>query len=124
MPGPCRFPFAPWLWKRRTGGAFQWRNAVVFFARWLWRLETLLMFIGGALLLSVALLYEEIPMETYNWIKGWPRLSAEVQIIFWAAGGVSVLALTVADVWKRRDARSWLLGLWVFGTFVFTTIFN
>jgi hypothetical protein len=35
-----------------------------------------------------------------------------------------VLALVVADLWKRRDAGSWLLALWVLGTLVFTGIRN
>src|SRR5208282_781567 len=34
------------------------------------------------------------------------------------------LALAVGDVWKRRDTRSWLLALWVLGTFLFTALFN
>jgi hypothetical protein len=48
----------------------------------------------------------------------------EVQIVFWAMGGVCVLALAVADIWYARDPRSWLLVLWVFGTFLFTSLFN
>jgi hypothetical protein len=48
----------------------------------------------------------------------------EIQIIFWAIGGAWVLTLTLADVWVRRDAHSWLLGLWVFGTFLFAAFFN
>jgi hypothetical protein len=48
----------------------------------------------------------------------------EVQIIFWAIGGVWVLALTLAEMASRRDALSWLLGLWVLGTFLFTAFLN
>jgi len=35
-----------------------------------------------------------------------------------------VLALAGLDVFHRRDACSWLLGLWVFGTFLFAAFFN
>ena len=48
----------------------------------------------------------------------------EFQVVFWAVGGISVLALAFADVFRRRDAYSWLLLLWVFGTFLFTAFFN
>ena len=40
------------------------------------------------------------------------------------AGGVSVLALAALDLWEHRDAESFLLALWVFGTFVFTAFVN
>jgi len=47
-----------------------------------------------------------------------------LQIAFWAAGGVCVLVLAVADVWDRRDAHSVLLALWIAGIFLFTAFFN
>jgi hypothetical protein len=37
---------------------------------------------------------------------------------------LSVLALAVADLVRRRDAQVWLLGLWVLGTFVFAAFCN
>jgi hypothetical protein len=48
----------------------------------------------------------------------------KIQIIFWAAGGVCVLALAIADILRRRDARSWLLASWMFGTFIFAAFVN
>jgi hypothetical protein len=36
-----------------------------------------------------------------------------MQIIFWSIGGAWVLAVAMADLALLRDARSWLLGLWV-----------
>ena len=104
-----------------TGGCLA---AVLFLAPWLWRARALLALAGGAALLAFVIFGEGAFWQTYHWIQGWPRLSMEAQIIFWSIGGVSVLALAVADVWKRRDARSWLLALWVMGTFVFTAVFN
>jgi hypothetical protein len=47
-----------------------------------------------------------------------------IQIIFWLIGGIGVLSLAVADTFCRRDSRSWLLTLWVLGTFLFAAGFN
>jgi hypothetical protein len=47
-----------------------------------------------------------------------------VQMTFFIAAGFSVLALAAADTWKRRDADSWLLTLWILGTFIFTGFVN
>jgi hypothetical protein len=38
--------------------------------------------------------------------------------------GISVLALAGLDIWRKRNAESLLLALWVFGTFFFTSIVN
>jgi hypothetical protein len=46
------------------------------------------------------------------------------QLTLFIAAGFSVLALAAADLWKRRDADSLLLMLWVFGTFIFTGFLN
>jgi 4-amino-4-deoxy-L-arabinose transferase-like glycosyltransferase len=47
-----------------------------------------------------------------------------VQLTIFIAAGVSVMALAAADAWKRKDADSLLLMLWVAGTFVFTGFLN
>jgi 4-amino-4-deoxy-L-arabinose transferase-like glycosyltransferase len=105
-----------------TGGGLA---SVLFLAPWwLWRPRALLALVGGVALPAFALFSEGTLLQVYRWNQGWPRISMEGQIIFWTIGGVSVLALAVSDVWKRRDARSWLLALWVIGVFVFTAIFN
>jgi hypothetical protein len=52
------------------------------------------------------------------------RMLAETQTVFWAVGGLSVLALAVTDFLKRRDAQASLLALWIFGTFLFAAFFN
>jgi hypothetical protein len=104
-----------------TGGCLA---TAIFLAPWLWRARTLLALAGGVAVAAFALFSEGTLLHAYGWIHGWPRFSMEAQIIFWTAGGVSVAALAVADVWKRRDARSWLLALWIMGTFVFTAGFN
>ena len=63
---------------------------------------------------------------------GWVRLSThvthwgwvEIQLAFFVAGGISLLALAVIDAWKNRDADSSFLTLWVLGTFVFAVYVN
>jgi 4-amino-4-deoxy-L-arabinose transferase-like glycosyltransferase len=51
-------------------------------------------------------------------------LSVGIQLTFFLAAGFSVMALATVDAWKRRDAGSLLLMLWVFGTFIFTGFLN
>jgi 4-amino-4-deoxy-L-arabinose transferase-like glycosyltransferase len=47
-----------------------------------------------------------------------------VQLLLFIAGGISVLALAVSDVWRRRDADSVFLATWVAGTFMFAAYLN
>ncbi len=56
-------------------------------------------------------------LRQHGWIVG-------PQLALFIAAGVSVLALTVMDVWTHRDAESLLLALWVFGTFIFAAFLN
>jgi hypothetical protein len=81
-------------------------------------------FAGAAVLAIIALFAGGMMPRYYNWFQGPSRTLVELQVVFWAAGGISVLALTIADVFRRRDASSWLLALWVFGTFLFAAFFN
>jgi 4-amino-4-deoxy-L-arabinose transferase-like glycosyltransferase len=53
-----------------------------------------------------------------------PGAGEILQILLWASGGISLLALAAADVYRRRDADSLLLACWVLGTFIFTAFFN
>jgi hypothetical protein len=47
-----------------------------------------------------------------------------IQLTLFIAAGFSVMALAAGDAWKRRDADTLLLALWVFGTFLFTGFVN
>jgi 4-amino-4-deoxy-L-arabinose transferase-like glycosyltransferase len=104
-----------------TGGCLA---VAVWFAPWLWRRRMPALFAGAAVLAIIALLAGGMMPRHYNWFQGASRTLVELQVVFWAAGGIGVLALAGADVFRRRDASSWLLALWVFGTFLFTAFFN
>ena len=47
-----------------------------------------------------------------------------IQLVVFIAGGISILALAIADYRRERDANSLLLLLWVIGTFWFTAYLN
>ncbi|MFZ0277999.1 MAG: glycosyltransferase family 39 protein [Candidatus Sulfotelmatobacter sp.] len=47
-----------------------------------------------------------------------------IQLTLFIAAGFSVMALAAVDAWRRRDADSLLLMLWVLGTFIFTGFVN
>ena len=105
-----------------TGGCLA---GVFFFAPLFWRRRMWTVCLAGAALLACACFWSEAGLKKhYSWIPDSSWASVEIQMVFWAIGGVGVLALAVADVWRRRDARAWLLALWVFGTFLFTAFFN
>ena len=104
-----------------TGGCLA---MVIFFAPWLWRSWTWAGFAAGVILIASAIFVEGTMLKRYDMLNGPSRVLVEVQIIFWAIGGVSVLGLAVADVWRQRDAWSCLLALWVFGPFLFVVFCN
>ena len=103
-----------------TGGGLA---AAAFVAPWWsWRARPVLMMVGGTL--AMGLCARSTLLQAYHWIHGWSLASLEGQMLFWAISGISLLALAALDVRDRRDARSWLLALWIFGTFVFTGVLN
>jgi hypothetical protein len=104
-----------------TGGCLA---VVAFLAPLLWRTRVLAMFAGGSVVLAAAKFLGESLLKKHDAVQDGSQICVEFQILFWAAGGLGVLALALADVWGRRDARSWLLALWVLGTFLFAAFFN
>jgi hypothetical protein len=99
-----------------TGGCFA---AALFCAPFLWRRRVLLDFAAAAVLFTALALAGGMATKEFPWLAGHHRVCAEVQIPFWAAGGMCVLALALGDVWQKRDSSSWLLALWVLGVFGF-----
>jgi len=104
-----------------TGGCVA---VAVFFMPLLWRVRTLAAFAATAALIATALFFEGAKLEKNISPEATTATFVEIQIIFWAVGGIGALALAVENVWSRRDAKSCLLALWVFGTFLFAAVFN
>jgi Dolichyl-phosphate-mannose-protein mannosyltransferase len=105
--GGCALPaltFAPFIWPRKKILAVWVLSAVAGF------------FIStGRISLGETL----GPSDFY---EHW--LLVGVQLTLFIAAGFSVMALAAADTWKRKDADSLLLMLWIFGTFFFTGFVN
>jgi hypothetical protein len=99
-----------------TGGCLA---VVTFFAPLLWPRRELLLGAIASIVIG-AILFAAVT-STFAVKPGSLEL---VQILFWTAGGISLLALAVTDLYRRRDADSLLLVCWVLGTFIFTAFFN
>jgi hypothetical protein len=63
-------------------------------------------------------------LKDYAPIEGSSRLLIQLQVVFWAIIGASLIALALQDLKERRDPAAWLLALWVVGTFVFAAFCN
>jgi len=74
--------------------------------------------LSGLAALAVAAGWGHLSTHVTHW--GW----VEIQLAFFVAGGISLLALAVIDAWKNRNADSSFLTLWVLGTFVFAVYVN
>jgi 4-amino-4-deoxy-L-arabinose transferase-like glycosyltransferase len=104
-----------------TGGCVA---VAVFFAPLLWRRRTLMVGGGAIILLAAFAVFTGVLGINFDEPNRESPLLMDLQIVFWAAGGLGVLALAVVDVAQRRDAGAWLLMLWVGGTFSFTAFCN
>jgi len=99
-----------------TGGCLA---VAVFFAPLLWSWRELLL--GAAASLAGAVILFVLARSTFEQ----PLATGQIlQILFWAAGGISVIALAITDICRRRDADALLLLCWMIGTFVFTAFLN
>lgn len=103
-----------------TGGCVA---TAFFFAPLLWRRTPAILSVV-AILAIVFFFLARMAMCYYPALDGRARTAVEIQMAFWAIGGVSVLALAIAEVRRRPDAQSWLLALWVWGTFLFAALVN
>jgi len=101
-----------------TGGC---AATIAFFAPLLWRWTPKLIGITVfstlmSILIAGGVFTHYIDIES--------SVAAKVQFAFWALGGVSILALATVELRRQRDAGSWMLALWVWGTFAFTALIN
>jgi 4-amino-4-deoxy-L-arabinose transferase-like glycosyltransferase len=100
-----------------TGGCFA---MLTFFSPLLWSRRSFLIGTGISLAGCAIALWLLTAKSDLVQADAWQS----AQILFWAAGGIGLLALTITDLYRRRGADSLLLACWVLGTFVFTTFFN
>jgi 4-amino-4-deoxy-L-arabinose transferase-like glycosyltransferase len=117
-----RFRSGPLLTAKITAGlsfAGGCLASLLFFAPWLWRLRTLAVAgaAGGLLVLAGHLL---LPVNAL----GVTDPGSLLQLTVFGLAGAGVVALSVSDAGRRRDADSILLALWVLGTLLFAVFFN
>jgi 4-amino-4-deoxy-L-arabinose transferase-like glycosyltransferase len=96
----------------------------LFFAPLLWSLKTLCAFFLSIALFGILLFSSGIVLQDYGPLIGSSRGLLETQVIVWSTGGLCVLALALVQLGKKPSPESWLLALWVFGTFFFAAFFN
>jgi len=100
---------------------------VIFFISRLWRSRMLAALVGACVIICCADLlwhHGHTVWERFPAVQSNARWLLFVQFTFWLFGGVVILALTLSNLRHLFDAKSWLLALWVGGTFIFTANFN
>jgi len=109
-----------------TGLAFLGAGAApaLFIAPWLWRRTgRVALCAGGAVMAAITVVLARsgwqagVPDTSYSWWF-WPQYG------LWVAAGLHIIALALADLWKRRDRDALLLGLWLGGTLYFSLFVN
>jgi hypothetical protein len=101
-----------------TGGCLA---VVTFFAPLLWERRELLIVtlvgltIAGTTVLTLGVM-GKLPVD--------PTPGRLLQFSLWVFGAVSLFAMTLAELYRRRDADSLMLACWVMGTFAFAAFFN
>ena len=102
-----------------TGGCLA---AATMLMCWLWRPRVLAGFLLLGFLVALAIFKGQVMSQLG--VTGASRWWLEAQLLFWAVGGIGVLALAVEAAWRWRDAPSCLLALWILGPFVFAGFLN
>jgi 4-amino-4-deoxy-L-arabinose transferase-like glycosyltransferase len=104
-----------------TGGCLA---TATFFIPLLWKRQTALLFLIVAALPACAVYLDSDWLGYFNTIELHFHAGSHLQLAFWAAAGMAVLALAVADFAINRDAKSFFLSAWVIGTFIFAAYVN
>lgn len=97
---------------------------IAVIAPMLWGRRGLVVFASGLALIGVALGCDPALLGQYAGLGNNSLAFVKLQTTFWAAGGLGLLALSLADFARRRDAFSLLLFLWMAGTFYFAAFCN
>ncbi len=104
-----------------TGGCL---GAIWLFALWRWsRWAWLAAAAVGATVIITSAVTRSIAGSAMHVTEENVWTSAALLGVF-ATGGAVLLATAVEEVVRRRDADSWLLCLWILGTFVFAAVVN
>ncbi len=93
-------------------------------APWLWRKRVLALLGLGTAAFAWTIFAKGSWWSNLDPLRGSSHGLLGTEVIFWAIGGVSVLGLAVVEAWQRRDAGSYLLALWIWGTFLFAGFVN
>ena len=104
------------------GGCFATAALASFF---LWQrrtLSVLLLAIAVTGLMGVANAGSQMDHAS-PWPTGGPFGPLGFQVWLWTLGGLSLVALALAELVRKRDSISWLLAFWVIGTLVFAAFF-
>jgi 4-amino-4-deoxy-L-arabinose transferase-like glycosyltransferase len=103
-----------------TGGCVA---SAVFFVPLIWRPTPLVLGIAASFT-AVFFFIARTILPKYPAIEKSSQTFVEIQMVVWALAGLSILALAIVEVYRRPDAQSWLLALWVWGTFLFAALIN
>lgn len=103
-----------------TGGCLA---SVLFFTFQIWKKKTAIFLTVAVSVLAVIFLRPSL-FEAYQSLQGPVRVATLIQLVLWAAAGISVLALAITDLKVFQNAKSLLLLLWVVGTFIFAVFLN
>jgi 4-amino-4-deoxy-L-arabinose transferase-like glycosyltransferase len=110
-----------WVTLTFTGGCVA---TLVFFAPRLWSGRVLVAGVAIALA-SAAVIFREPALGAYAFPASVDaRWRIALQFGCWGTAGLSLLALAILDFFRRRDANSLLLLLWIVGTFLFAGFVN
>jgi 4-amino-4-deoxy-L-arabinose transferase-like glycosyltransferase len=98
---------------------------LLFFAPWLWRRWLLL---SGAVVIFGVLLLTFRFYDNFGLMWAVPNLMKHQDFLLWVilltAGGLHLLLLVAAEVWRRRDMNSVILALWIVSGFFFAAVLN
>jgi 4-amino-4-deoxy-L-arabinose transferase-like glycosyltransferase len=102
-----------------TGGCLA---VVPLLTCWLWRPRALVWFLLLGGLAAIAIFKAQLIPGLE--VTGAERQWVEIQMLLWAVGGTTVLALAAEAALRWRDASACLLALWIAGTFLFAGFVN
>jgi len=90
----------------------------------LWRRRALLVGCIMFVLVAALLIGRKEVLGLGLFTEGSIRWFLVLQLVAFIGGGLHVLLLTVAELWRSRNAEMVMLSCWVVGTFIFATFLN